>query len=69
MPHQHILAGADLQDGAFTDADGVYHRVLRAVVEAQPGQDCCGIVSISGESLHLKGQGDLASASLSFLQQ
>lgn len=55
-----------LQDGSITDADGVHHRVLNAVVETPEGDSCSGIISVFHDRLELIGDGSLASASLSF---
>ena len=53
-----------MQDGSITDADGVYHRVLKAVVETPEGDGCSGVVLVSNDRLELVGDGDLESASI-----
>lgn len=52
----------DLQDGDVTDADGIYHRVLNAVIETAEGEDCSGVMTVSENSINLAGAGNLASA-------
>ncbi len=53
---------AILQDGAYTDADGVYHRVLNAVVETPSGLNCSGVVSVFRNRVEIIGDGHLESA-------
>ena len=55
-----------MQDGEHVDKGGIYHRVLNAVVETAPGQDCFGWIDVYDNGLELTGVGDLKPASVKF---
>ena len=55
-----------VQDGEYTDSNGVYHRVLKGVIETQEDEDCAGIIELSESHLQLTGSGGLASAKVLF---
>lgn len=63
MIHPDNFPGV-LQDGHYEDKWGIYHRVLNAVIETPPGQDCFGWLDVYDDSLELTGIGGLESATV-----
>jgi hypothetical protein len=62
-PHHSGLAGG-FQDGYFQDEAGIHHRVLAAMLETPPGEDCYGMVEVFEDRLRLVGEGALASTDM-----
>ena len=58
-----------MQDGSTVDEDGIYHRVVKAVVETPPDEDCYGVIEVSEEKLEFIGEGELESATIQLCQQ
>ena len=52
------------QDGHHQDEWGIHHRVLNAVVETPPGQDCFGWVDVFNDRVEVVGFGTLQSATM-----
>jgi manganese-dependent ADP-ribose/CDP-alcohol diphosphatase len=52
------LAGHAHQDGYHCDEAGIHHRVCRALLETEPGQDCFGIVSVYDDHIEVNAAGD-----------
>ena len=55
-----------MQDGYTLDEHGVHHRVLSAVLEAEPGKDCYGWLDVYSTHLDLVGLGELQSQQMPF---
>jgi len=57
-----------MQDGSAVDEDGIYHRVLKGIVETPAGGACSGLVHVTPDRLELVGDG-IESVSLNLRKQ
>lgn len=53
------------QDGQRQDEAGIHHRVLNAIIETPPDQDCYGWLDVFEDHLQLTGIGQLQSSTMS----
>ena len=63
---QRLELSHTVQDGYKLDEHGVHHRVLNAVLEAEPGKDCYGWIDAYSDRLELVGVGELQSQQMPF---